>query len=436
MKYDLVVCGGGPGGLAAAWTAAQDGLKVVLIERKKDISEVNRLCGQFTNINMISVGGKDKYAYSEPLHLEVGTDKTMVHFPGPGFSIEYNGPLRPYYNYIHFSPSGYRVYRERNRFIAFFWEKESLLAGLLESAVKAGVEVVTETASLSAENTADGVKVSVRGKSGERTLEARRAIDAQGRGSSIAASLGMGQKVAGSQAAGTAGYVLEGVETEYRLDSWLCFTVPELSRANFWLFMVAGDRNVLGTGSRGGPSALELTDRFMKLPYYERWFRHARIVKTLASGGPAYALVPYQEPIAGNVLLLGEAAGLSESSNPGAVACGYQAARATLKELDGRAGYREYTAWWQKAFEGNYPTYNKAAARFGVMNALCTNEEVDYIYHLLEEQVGVPSILLGRDLERIKVDRPELYAKLKRTGIDGPLEKFTLDVSSPYKTGG
>jgi hypothetical protein len=69
------------------------------------------------------------------------------------------------------------------------------------------------------------------------------------------------------------------------------------------------------------------------------------------------------------------------------------------------------------------------------MNALCTNEEVDYIYHLLEDQVGVPSILLGKNLERIMVDRPELYDKLKRTGINGPLEKFTLDVSSPYKTG-
>ncbi|GEM_PF-5819252 len=36
MKYDLVVIGGGPGGLVAAKTAAQSSLKVLLVERKVD----------------------------------------------------------------------------------------------------------------------------------------------------------------------------------------------------------------------------------------------------------------------------------------------------------------------------------------------------------------------------------------------------------------
>jgi len=35
MKYDLIVVGGGLGGLMAAKTAAEDGLKVLLIEREK-----------------------------------------------------------------------------------------------------------------------------------------------------------------------------------------------------------------------------------------------------------------------------------------------------------------------------------------------------------------------------------------------------------------
>ncbi len=87
----------------------------------------------------------------------------MVHFPGPGFSIDYNGPLRPYLRFIHFSPSGYRIYREKEgRFFGFFWSKEALLAGLLASAEKAGAKVLTETLALGAENTPDGVKVRVR----------------------------------------------------------------------------------------------------------------------------------------------------------------------------------------------------------------------------------------------------------------------------------
>ncbi len=35
MKYDVIVIGAGPAGLMAARTAAEDGLKVLLIERKR-----------------------------------------------------------------------------------------------------------------------------------------------------------------------------------------------------------------------------------------------------------------------------------------------------------------------------------------------------------------------------------------------------------------
>ncbi len=113
MKYDLIVVGGGPGGLMAAKTAAEDGLKVLLIERKRDITEINRHCAQATIINFSVIGiyGRvKKYGYLEPISLEVGTDKTRIHFPALGFSIDYNGPLRPYMRWICFSPSGYPIY--------------------------------------------------------------------------------------------------------------------------------------------------------------------------------------------------------------------------------------------------------------------------------------------------------------------------------------
>ena len=38
MKYDVIIIGAGPAGLMAAKTAAEDGLKVLLIERKKVIA--------------------------------------------------------------------------------------------------------------------------------------------------------------------------------------------------------------------------------------------------------------------------------------------------------------------------------------------------------------------------------------------------------------
>jgi len=430
MKYDVIVVGGGPGGLMAAKTAAEDGLKVLLLERKKEITEINRLCAGFTSINFSVLGiyGRiEKYGYLEPISLEVGTDKTRVHFPALGFSIDYNGPLRPYLRWIHFSQSGYRIHREKEgTFFAFFWEKESLLAGLLSEAEKAGAEILPETIGLAVENTPDGVKVRVRTKSGEQTLEARKAIAADGTASNIVESLGLNEKrqVLGRQrrGGGLVGYVLEGVETEYRLNSWLNFTIPDLSRGNLWMFPVAGDRNMLGVS--GGS---EVLDEFMKLPFYEPWFRHARVVKKVATAmGPMHT--PIMEPVAGNVLIIGDAAALIEVTNPGAIACGYQGAKATLKELNGQKGYPEYIKWWQKAIETNLPEYPKGAGRYYSLNRVCSNEEIDYLFHLLQDQAGVPATLVAKNLERIKGERPELYAKLTKAGIDESIDKMNIDL--------
>jgi digeranylgeranylglycerophospholipid reductase len=431
MKYDLIIVGGGPTGLAAAKTAAEDGLKVLLVERRTVIAET-RLCGQFTNIKMTSVSGKYKYGYSEPFNLEVGTDETRFHYPALGLSIDYNGALRPYLNYIHFSPSGYKVYREKDRFIGFCVEKEALLRGLATKAEKAGAEILTRTLGLGAENTANGVKVSVRDSSGkDKTFEARKAIAADGHGSLIAQSLGLSHKQAlgGAKKMVTVGYVLEGVETEYRLNSWVCCTIPSLNPGpgNFWMFMLAGDRNILGTMTVGDRSAWEATDRFMKLPFFEPWFCHARIVKKLAVSGSGLALTSVLEPVKGNVLVTGNAASY-EVTNPGGIACGYMAVKAIEKELNGQKGYPEYIKWWQNAFEGNSPTYLKAAGRFMSLNAICSNEEIDYLYQVIQGQVGVPAILVARNLDRIKEERPELYERIRKTGIDKALDEVELDL--------
>jgi flavin-dependent dehydrogenase len=431
MKYDVIVVGGGPAGLMAAKTAAEDGLKVLLTERKKDITEIDRLDSQWISITMSLYGDPiPKYGYQEPISLEVGTDKTRVHFPALGFSLDYNGPLRPYINFLHFSPSGYRIHREKNGTIhAFFWEKESLLAGLLSEAEKAGAEILTETMALGAENTPDGVKVQVRTKSGEQTLEARRLIAADGTASRIVDSLGLNEKRkrfgSPDSKIGIIGYVLEGVETEYRLNSALLICVPDLNPSKIMMFMMAGDRNLLVTITAGG---FELLDKSMKLPFYEPWFRNARVVKKMAAATGPLNRAPIMEPVAGNVLIIGDAACLIEVTNPGAIACGYQGAKATLKELNGQKGYPEYIKWWQKAIESNLPEYIHAAGRSTSLEGVCSNEEIDYLYHLLQDQVGSPATLVARNLERIKGERPELHAKLKKAGIDEIVDKIKTDI--------
>jgi flavin-dependent dehydrogenase len=434
MNYDLVIVGGGPGGLTAAWKAAQDGLKVVLIERKRDLTEINRLCGQFANISLISVTGKYKYGYSEPISLETSTSGFKVTYPALGFSVDYSGPLRPYQNYLHWSPSGYQIYRVKDKFYGFFWEKERVLQGILEKAEKAGATILQNTVALSGENTATGVKVRIQDASGvESTIEGKRGIAADGHGSKIVDTLGLNaNRPVMAGASGGIGYVLEGVESEHRINTWNAFTIPSLAPVgNIWMYMLAGDRNIVGTVALAGRSPMESTDRFMKLPFFAPWFRHAKIVKRIAFG-MSNMHTPLRNPIAGRWLILGEATGLSETSNPGAIACGWQAARFIQKEILGQPGYKEYDSWWQQAFEGNDPDYFKAAGRFFSINKLCTDAETDYLYNLVAGQIGVPAILIAQNLERIKPERPDLYDKLKSIGLDQALSAIKIDLHQVF----
>jgi len=429
LKYDVIVTGGGPGGLTAAWNAAASGLKTLLIERKKDIPVNTRECGMFTNINMISVSGIYKYAYSEPLHLEIGTAKNMVHWPAIGFSMEYKGPLKPYLNYIHFSPSGNVLYRIKDRFFSFYWEKDSLLKGLLDNCIKAGVTVLNDTVVRSGENTPDGVSVTVESGGKTATYTASKLIVAEGKASKTAEQLGIVKKISNTPVQ-VVGYVVEGMNTSWCINSWVCFTIPSLSPVgNLWLHQDTGDRYVVGTTQNAGFSASEATEKLFKLPAFESWFSKIKVVKKVVATLPAF-YEPAQTPFKDNILLLGESAGLTESSNPGAVACGYQAAQAVKKELNGQSGFADYAKWWQNAFEGLMPTYGKASARFFALNSMCTDDEVDYMYKKFEGIVGVPAITISNNLEQIKADRPSLYEKLKNVGFGGQLQAIKADLTT------
>ena len=82
-KYDLIIVGAGPSGMLAAKAAAQAGLNVALLDRKTDLTHLERMCGQ-TLVSMneglkekgiILVGGHHTYA-----------DATVPFYPYPTFT--------------------------------------------------------------------------------------------------------------------------------------------------------------------------------------------------------------------------------------------------------------------------------------------------------------------------------------------------------------
>ena len=404
MKYDLVVVGGGPGGLMAAKTAAEDGLKVVLIERRKEFADFRRACLQLAYLKWITPDG-----YLEPFNVEVDSGSYRFVWPKLGFSLDYEGSLVPYMNAIWVSPSGYRLYPFKHELFAFYYPKEAFEVGLLSMAEKAGAEVRLGTIALGVEDTPGGVRIGVRGESGEQTLEAKKAIAADGASSRIVESMGLNKSRMVLGNANGVSYVLEGVECtipEHEC-SWLHFECPT--------FPNRGIGRSFGMGAWGGNTKFmgDNWKEFAKLPMYAPWFRHARVVKEMAMA--ATIRTPILEPVAGNVVIVGDAAAPIESWRQGAVACGYMAVKAIEKELRGQKGYPEYVDWWQKAFYFNEPGYLKRTVIYASVFDSCSAEEIDYIYQFFQNQRVVPQLAIAKNPELVKKDRPELYEKLKQT---------------------
>jgi len=419
MKYDVIIIGGGPAGLMAARTAAESGLKVILIERKRKIIDTSR-----TDVSIFYFKFLIPDAYVEPVKVEIGAPgglmagippKTRLIFP-QGFSIDYTGPIIPYYNFINFSPSGHQVYSLKDELWGFYYSREVILADLLSAACKAGAEVVTETLALGIENTSNGVKVRIRGRSGEQTLEATKAIVADGVISKMVDSLGLNKNrsLLGTRIKSIS-CVLEGVEVPNEIPdhcSWLTFTIPSIKRGStIWLCNYSeGDR--MNLKQLGGGGVTEL-NKFMQESAYASWFRNATLIrKTGFSIAPQTLL---RTPVAGNVVIVGDAAIGNETWIQGASASGYQGAKAVLKELNGQDGYTGYKEWLQKAFAVfAFRDHFKMKSAHYILSATCSDEEIDYIYSLFKGEVGHPAFKIAENQEIVKDKKPELFERLKK----------------------
>lgn len=408
MQYDLIVIGAGPGGLMAAKTAAEDGMKVLLLERKREITEINRGCLQIAYIRPISplAGGK---TFIEPISVESLADKAVLHFPELGFSVDYHGPLRPYLNWVQVSPGGYQLHRWKSNhsIFGYFLQKEALAADLLSAMPQSGVDVITGAAGTGAELTTEGgVKISFRDKSGERTATARAAIAADGNTSKIVESLGLNEKrqVLMPSMKGLMHHV-SGIESDLSLDCSLAsFSIPTIdTNANAIIGMMADNTNSICCGAT--PYTV-----FQNDPALAPMLAHAELEQTRA-----YNLVirtPIENPVTSNVVIIGDAAAPMEAHMAGAIACGRQAVKAIEKELNGESAYPDYVSWWQRAFAFNQPDYFKIINEYYAWNKLCTLEEVDFIFKLFANTPGIPMVLIAENMALIKQANPELHDKL------------------------
>jgi len=397
VNYDIIIVGGGPGGLMAARTAAQAGLKTLLLERKNNITEIKRACLAALYLKWITPDG-----YLEPIALEQASEYTRIHLLGPGVSVDYKGPLRHYNNVVFVSPGGHRVYAFKDDIYAYYFDKTCYLDGLLEEATAAGAEVRAEAKCLAVENTAGGASVRFVDTRGEHVLTARRVIAADGVRSKVVESLGLNEgrltylanRTGVGHIAGPVDADIPGQETSY-----ISIHVPSLDHARLGIgHMAGGMRWILGDYTK-----------LRQFPSLEPWFARTETVERVGFSMPVRT--PLRVPVAGNVVIVGDAGAPVETWVQGATASGYLAVRAILDEFDGKPGNADYTRWWQRAFFFNEPGFFKRTVAHHALLDLCDDAEMDYIYQIFADRRVVPTLEFVRRPEIIQQDHPKLYRK-------------------------
>ena len=112
MKYDLIIIGAGPGGCMAARKAARDGLKVLIIEKRKEAGMVTRFCSRLLRLGE---GGFSSDKVITDVDMDRATCTIEVGAPGEHFihmhgvpkeaSFAYSGELDPCFNESWISPT-------------------------------------------------------------------------------------------------------------------------------------------------------------------------------------------------------------------------------------------------------------------------------------------------------------------------------------------
>ena len=311
MRYDLIVVGAGPAGSSAARYASRRGLKVLLVDKRKEIG-VPVQCGEYVATN-------EEVRAIFPTVTELD-DLMSV----PYATKQVDTPVIRL-----FTPKGRRF---DVPFRGFTVRRDVMDQALAKQAVAEGAELLTETS-----------VTRVRGEdvvTNHGTFHGRVIVGADGPRSTVAASVGLSWPVS-APAMSTTAYGAFGDSTDLYFGN--------LAPGGYAWVIPKGDcANVgLGTWQHFRGNLRHLFDRFME----RQGLRTGK-----ATGGFVPVVGPLASTVRGNALVVGDAAGHVMATNGGginvAMICGRIAGHAAADHLLSGVPLATYEARWRSAVGG------------------------------------------------------------------------------------
>jgi len=420
-KYDLVIVGAGPAGLMVAKTASESGLKIVLMDRKTDISKIRRTDGGVIGIN--------EYLFGEVVKFNRNTH-TFV-FPVNGFSLHYDGHWSDnIYGFHIYSPGG-------KRFMIGDWKelkkdpeknskgvcisKGSLLQGILNDAKMRGIHFLPNTNVTTIKSTENGAVVTGDGEE----YEGRFVVAADGVNSRIARLMGFNKdrRFVGTWSNQT--WPMEGINISESEGMIFIITMYGM-----FSILPLAEKGHFHVGTSTNKPNVDLEARLQKFtnedPVYSSWFKNA---KKLEKGGESRVVNIWQaleKPYKDHVVFVGDACWIQEFSTMASLCAGHRLGHTLIKAFhDGQfddEGLDPYFDWYTKyCFE---PHGRRELGGGGTLWNYLTAEELDYLAALPTGPApptlsffGMFKTIMrtyGELIPKIAKERPEILKKLRK----------------------
>lgn len=321
MKYDVVVVGSGPAGSRTAKIAADNGCRVLMIEKRQEIGVPVR-CGEG-----VSKGGLK--------HLGIHPEKSWIAFDVKGARI-----YAPNGEYVLLSEEqaggevGYNIHRD-------IFDKT-----LAKQAGKAGVDIMLKSSVfdvIKESSKVKGVKVKSMGENME--IKADVVVGADGFESQVGRWSGIDTSLKPNDIVPSLQYTMTNIE----YDEYNDFYVGSVAPGGYaWVFPKGDEANVglgvqLSKIKKGGDVKKHL-DRFV-----EKKFPNGKIMRIVA--GCVSVCAPIEKTVGNGVLLVGDAARQIDPLTGGgvlnALICGTIAGE-VIGESVKKQEFNETLKWYEK----------------------------------------------------------------------------------------
>lgn len=336
MSYDVIVIGGGPSGSSAAKTAAENGLEVLLVEKRQEIGTPVR-CAE----------GVSKESLSELVNI----DQKWVAAEVGGAKV--------------IAPDGTEINmteRMAGNEVGYVLERKIFDRHLARVASKAGADVIVKTTATGLERKGDELEVSFTKMGEEFTERAKIVIGADGVESRVGKWAGIDTTLKRDELEVCVQYLMTNID----FNSSFCYFWfgRDIAPGGYaWLFPKGDSTANIGLGilpKLAEKPAKEYLDRLV-----EDKFEDGKIIEMVAGGVPVKGSI--DTAVADNVMLVGDAArhadpitggGIINAMRGGSFA-GSVAAGAVEGGNYSRKALRNYDDLWKNDF-GKSLNRNKA----------------------------------------------------------------------------